>query len=151
MSKREARLIPIVLPALLVAAFAWPDVAGGQGKADRIQPGDRLFIHVANTLPGYPIHAVYRVEPSGKVALGPVYGRVAVAGGSLEDAEAKIQAHLGEIFRNPYASVTRYDPVANGGGGPDPVLALERRVQQLEEELRELRAALDALRKPKRE
>src|SRR3954468_17396831 len=138
-----SRRIAVVVSLILLS----PDVAPAQGKADRVQPGDRLFIHVANTLPNFPSQPVFRGEPGGKVALGPGYGRVAVAGGTLEDAESKIQAHLSEsILRMPYTSVTRYDPVAHGGVSADQGAALERRVQQLEEEVRELRAALEGLR-----
>src|SRR5262249_38502403 len=100
--------------AALVAFAALPCASRGQGatdKEDRIQPGDRLNIHATNTLPGGPIQGVFRVEPSGKVALGPHYGRLQIKGQTLEEAEAAIHKHLQHFLREPAVSVTRYDPL----------------------------------------
>src|SRR5262249_12903711 len=44
----------------------------------RIQPYHFLTIHGLQSLPGRPLDGTYLVEPSGKVDLGPGYGRVAV-------------------------------------------------------------------------
>ncbi len=109
-------------------------------KADRIRPGDLLKVDVANTLPQEPISGVFQVEPSGKVALGPNYGRVDIKGLTLEEAEAAINKHLADVLRNPRSSVTRPLPEA-------PNKELERRVQQLENEVRQLRSLVEELRK----
>jgi len=82
----------------------------------RIKVGDRLYIRVPDALPNNPIQGGYRVEPSGKVPLGPSYGRVAVSGLTPEEAEAKIRDHLARLLRDrdPQVSVTWYDPVVHG-------------------------------------
>jgi hypothetical protein len=102
---------------------------------ERIQPGDRLRISVNNTLPAQPINGVYRVEPSGKVALGPAYGRVRVKGMTLEEAEAAIRDSLARLVKEPQVLVTCEDSPAD-----ERIQALERRVRRLEEEVRDLRA-----------
>lgn len=78
-----------------------------------IRVGDRLYVHVADTLPNQPIKGVYKVEPSGKVPLG-AYGRVLVAGLTPEAAEARVREHLASIIKNPSVSLTWYDPIAHG-------------------------------------
>jgi RNA polymerase sigma-70 factor (ECF subfamily) len=116
-------------------------------KADRIKPGDRIYIHVIPSLPDNPIRAMYEVDANGKVALGPGYGRVIVDDLTLEDAEAEIQLHLSEIIKNPAVTVSRTAPIpVTEGSNPQ----LERRLQQLEKEVRALRAALDELQKKPR-
>jgi hypothetical protein len=120
-----------------------------EDKEDRIRPGDRLFIEASNTLPNLPIKGVFRVEASGKVALGSAYGRVAVMGLTPEQAEAVLLRHLGMYLRDPQVLVTRYDALTNGESAGQGQ-ALERRVQQLEEEVRALRAALEKLQKQRR-
>jgi RNA polymerase sigma factor (sigma-70 family) len=120
-----------------------------KGQEDRIRPGDRLFIEASNTLPNAPVKGVYRVEPSGKVALGFAYGRVAVLGMTPEQAESVLLRHLRAYLRDPQVAVTRYDALTHGAGaGQGP--PLERRVQQLEEEVRALRAAIDKILKQRR-
>ena len=111
-------------------------------KDDRIRPGDLLDIRVPDTLPNAPIQAVFQVEASGKVALGAPYGRVEVKGLTLEEAEAVIRKHLAKALRDPVVSVTRPVPAHS---------ELERRVQQLEMEVRTLRALVEELRKKARD
>ncbi|HVC99489.1 MAG TPA: M56 family metallopeptidase [Pirellulales bacterium] len=74
---------------------------------DRIATGDLLKIQVLNTLPGHPIEGVYKVEASGKVALGPKYKRVVVVGVTLEEAEEITTEYLRTILEDPVVSVTR--------------------------------------------
>src|SRR5579864_2067911 len=113
-------------------------------KADKIKPGDRIYICVIPSLPDNPIRAIYEVESSGKVALGPAYGRVLVADMTLEEAERSIRETLSAIINKPKVSVGRAAPTpANEGANQE----LERRIQQLEKEVRALRSALDALQK----
>jgi RNA polymerase sigma factor (sigma-70 family) len=137
-----------------------PPAGGGQGAAngkaasgppantgivaDRIQPGDRLRIEATNTLAEAPVKGVFQVEPGGTVNLGPHYGRVRVSGQTLEGAEAVLRDHLGKLVRNTQVSVSRYDPLTDGGPSD-----LEGRVRKLEEEVRALRAAVERLQKQK--
>ncbi len=119
-----------------------------KAKADKIKPGDRIYIYVSPSLPDNPIRAMYEVEASGKVALGPGYGRVMVADMTPEEAEAAIQKYLANFIKNPGVSVSRKPPTpVTEGANPE----LERRVQQLEKEVRALRAALDELQKKPRD
>jgi hypothetical protein len=107
---------------------------------DLIEPGQRLQIRAAGTLPTDPIDAVYRVEPAGTIALGPTYGRVQVSGQTLEEAEQTIRNHLTRLLRDPHVSVTRYDPLAD-----DQIRALEGRVRLLEDDVRKLQATVKKL------
>jgi RNA polymerase sigma factor (sigma-70 family) len=111
-------------------------------KEDRIRPGDLLNIHASGTPGTNDIKGVYQVEASGKVALGPGYGRVNINGLTLEEAEGVIQKHLSKLLREAGAFVTR--PVPDNPG-------LQRRVRDLENEVRELRSNVDDLRKKLRE
>jgi len=117
-------------------------------KADKIKPGDRIYIYVSPSLPENPIRAIYEVEASGKVAFGPGYGRVLVADMTPEEAEAAIQKSLAAVIKKPEVSVSRKPPTPiTEGVNPE----LERRVQQLEKEVRALRSALDELQKKPRD
>jgi RNA polymerase sigma-70 factor (ECF subfamily) len=119
-----------------------------KAKADKIKPGDRIYISVSPTLPDNPIRAVYEVEASGKVALGPGYGRVIVADMTPEQAEAAIKKSLADVLKKPEVSVSRKAPTpVSEGANPE----LERRVQQLEKEVRTLRSALEELQKKPRD
>lgn len=126
---------------ILASGLAAQDKKDGP---DIIRPGDRLHIHVVGTFRDLPIKGIYRVEPSGKVALGPIYGRVKVAGSTLEDAEKKIIAKLEDLLEDPAACVTRYDPTLTAEGA-DPTL--ERQIRLLQEEVQALRLLLEELRK----
>ncbi|VTR99928.1 sigma-70 family rna polymerase sigma factor : RNA polymerase sigma factor, sigma-70 family OS=Singulisphaera acidiphila (strain ATCC BAA-1392 / DSM 18658 / VKM B-2454 / MOB10) GN=Sinac_2507 PE=4 SV=1: Sigma70_r2: Sigma70_r4_2: Poly_export [Gemmata massiliana] len=108
---------------------------------DRIKPGDRLTIRVRNGVPDEPIDGQFEVEASGKVPLGPIYGRIKVSGLTLEEAEDVILKYLQKDLRQPLVSVTRYNPPEGR--------VLELRVQQLEREVRELRSLVEELRKQK--
>jgi uncharacterized protein YceH (UPF0502 family) len=84
------------------------------------------------------------MRSSGKVALGPGYGRVFVADMTPEEAEAAIKKSLAAFIKKPEVSVSRRAPTPiTEGVNPE----LERRVQQLEREVRALRSALDELQK----
>jgi hypothetical protein len=119
-----------------------------QGKPaagpDVIRPGDRLRIIVRGALQDDPIQGVHTVEASGKVALGPLYGRVKLDGLTLEKAEQAVQDHLSKILKSPLVSITRYDA---GVGDNDRLRALERRVQDLENEVKLLRTTAEKLQK----
>jgi polyhydroxyalkanoate synthesis regulator phasin len=65
-----------------------------------------------------------------------------------EEAEAAIQKSLKNLIKDPGVSVSRKPPTpVTEGANPE----LERRVQQLEKEVRALRSALDELQKKPRD
>lgn len=115
-------------------------------REDRIRPGDLLNISVSPNLRNAPINGLFQVEPSGKVPLGSLYGRVEIKGLTLEEAEGKLQKRLARFIKDPSVLITR--PISKPGG-TDP--ELERRVQQLEKEVRALRSAVEELRKKPRD
>jgi protein involved in polysaccharide export with SLBB domain len=71
-----------------------------------IGPADLLRINVANAFADSPIDSAYVVEPMGTVALGPIYGRVNVAGMSVLEAEEAIKEQLAKLFEDPQVQVT---------------------------------------------
>ena len=136
------------LATFCVAADLFAQGAPAPSKAERvpdlIKPGDRLFIHVTNTLPDLPIRGVFRVEPSGKVALGAAYQRVVLAGMTLEGAEGEIRKVMATFVREPSVMVIRHDPI---GQTQESEPALERRLRQVEEQVRALQAEVEKLRR----
>ena len=70
-------------------------------------PVTACSIHATGTLPSESVRGTFLVEPSGKVALGPVYGRVEVQGLTLEAAEAVVRKHLSAWLKSTAVSVTR--------------------------------------------
>jgi beta-lactamase regulating signal transducer with metallopeptidase domain/protein involved in polysaccharide export with SLBB domain len=72
----------------------------------RIAPLDSIRISVMGAGPDAPIQGQYWVEQGGTVALGPAYGRVKVAGMTIEDAEKALLVHLREYLRDPKVQVT---------------------------------------------
>lgn len=70
-----------------------------------IQPLDVLQIVVVGTLLGQDIAGQFAVAPGGTIDLGPAYGKVTVAGQSVEDARSTIDKHLRRILREPEVSV----------------------------------------------
>lgn len=161
-SARGAFFGGIALGVFMTVLLAWPLGAHSQAakeaaaprpaeKPDLIQPGDRLRIYLANSLPSAPLCGVFRVEHSGKVSLGPDYGgRVQLKGLTLEQAEVAIQKHLRRMVKEPQVEVIRYDPVV-GTGGPGRAPSLEERIGRLEEEVRALRTAIEELPKKLRD
>jgi RNA polymerase sigma factor (sigma-70 family) len=118
-------------------------------QEDVIEAGDRLFIEVAGTPPEAPIKGVFRVEAGNTIALGAFYGRIRVKGATLSEAEDAIRVNLAKILKEPHVMVTRYDPLAGGGGGAGTDAATERRLLRLEEEVRQLRADVEKLQRKK--
>jgi polysaccharide export outer membrane protein len=72
----------------------------------RIEALDILQILVLGALPDSPIAGPFAVDPGGTVDLGPAYGKVPVAGMTIEQATQAIDAHLRGILRAPQVSVT---------------------------------------------
>ena len=120
-----------------------PKAAPAAKVDDRIKPGDRLHIKARNVFEIDPIDGVFVVEARGTVALGPTYGgRVQVEGLTPEQAEGPVQKQLRMYARNAEVLITRAGPPPE-----DKVIQLEKRVQLLEQEVLELRAAVRELRK----
>ena len=102
--------------------------------AYRIKPGDCVHISALGTMADAPIDGVYRVEPSGKVNLGPAYKRVQLKGMTLVEAEAAIRKHLEKMpLRKPMVAVTMFGwktrrvalPTAAYRIGPGELLKIE--------------------------
>jgi len=66
---------------------------------------DVLQIQVIGTLLDQPIDGYYMVEAEGVVNLGPAYGKVRVAGLTIEEITQVITEHLSLILRAPEVSV----------------------------------------------
>ena len=71
-----------------------------------IGPLDVLNIQAIGTLLDQPIGGFFLVEPDGRVALGPAYGRVDVNGLTMEQAEQKITQQISKIVTGPSVQVT---------------------------------------------
>ena len=63
-----------------------------------LQSLDVLQVVVCNTIPEQPIAGFFQIDSSGRVALGPTYGAVEVAGKSIIEATDAIRKHLGQIL-----------------------------------------------------
>ena len=92
--------------AITVAGASVEDNEFTPEQLPTIQSGDILAISVLGTMLESPIRGRYRVEPSGKVALGAPYGRVSVGGLNVEEAEDAITLFLKRLLQEPYVSVT---------------------------------------------
>jgi polysaccharide export outer membrane protein len=66
-----------------------------------VQPLDALLIEGTNLLPTDPIAGVFGVDTDGSVNFGLVYGKVQVAGLTLEEAKAAIEKQLRTIVKKP--------------------------------------------------
>lgn len=72
----------------------------------RISPQDTLQIRAVGTTADNPINGYYIVEPGGAVELGPGYGKVNVAGLSLDEATEVVETQLRRTLKQPQVSVT---------------------------------------------
>jgi beta-lactamase regulating signal transducer with metallopeptidase domain len=80
-------------------------------ESHRLAAFEVIQIDVAGTPPDGPITGQFTIELEGTVALGPLYGRVAVKGQTVREAEATIEKHLKEILRDPKVQVTLPRPL----------------------------------------
>jgi protein involved in polysaccharide export with SLBB domain len=72
---------------------------------------DVLSLRAIGVLPApNDLAGLFRVEPTGTLALGPAYGRVQVKGLTLEEAEKAIEKKLRETFIKPEVQVTLVRP-----------------------------------------
>jgi hypothetical protein len=109
---------------------------------ERIRPGDRLQIWAKNDFETSPATGLYLVERGGTVTLGPTYGgRVKVEGLTIEEAEATLQKHM-RLYAKKVEVTASFSITMT-----ELESKLERRVQQLEQEVLELRAAIRELQK----
>ncbi len=98
----------------------------------RIDIYDVLQIRAMGTLLDQPIDGFFLVEGEGIVTLGPAYGRVHVAGMTVEEAGAVITARLRQILSKPEVSVqlarTAGTPPVSGEYlvGPDGTINLRQ-------------------------
>jgi beta-lactamase regulating signal transducer with metallopeptidase domain/biopolymer transport protein ExbD len=66
----------------------------------RLGPGDTLQVRALGVLPDQPVDGPFVVEDEGTIALGPLYGRVDVAGLSVREAEAAVLKSLTESLKD---------------------------------------------------
>jgi polysaccharide biosynthesis/export protein len=71
----------------------------------RIDIYDVLQVRVIGTLLDQPIDGFFLVEGDGIITLGPAYGRVHVAGMTVEEASATIRQKLEAVLQRPEVSV----------------------------------------------
>jgi protein involved in polysaccharide export with SLBB domain len=71
----------------------------------RVKPGQVLRIWAMPSLPGAGISGPYVVDPDGNVVLGPEYGKVRVAGLTLDQATDAISLHLARVIKAVAVSV----------------------------------------------
>lgn len=71
-----------------------------------IETFDALGIRVEGTPPDAPILGAFTVDPQGRIDLGPDYGKVAVKGLTIDEAQTAITRYLSQILNQPQVSVT---------------------------------------------
>ncbi|HEY6564781.1 MAG TPA: polysaccharide biosynthesis/export family protein, partial [Pirellulaceae bacterium] len=71
---------------------------------------DTLQIVGSGTLPEQPLAAVFEVDSSGQVDLGPGYGVVKIQGLTLDEASDAIARQLRGVLQSPQVSVTLIQP-----------------------------------------
>jgi beta-lactamase regulating signal transducer with metallopeptidase domain/protein involved in polysaccharide export with SLBB domain len=89
-----------------------------------IAPGDLLKVSVTGVQVEDPIGDTFLVEPGGTIALGPQYGRVKVAGITLEQAEQVTRDHFKDKFANPLVQITLGGWQQNGTTAAGPAESL---------------------------
>src|SRR5262249_37944178 len=67
----------------------------------RIEALEGLLLQAAKPLPGEPISGPYVVTPEGTINLGFSYGSVRVQGLTLDQVQAAIRKHLGQVLTQP--------------------------------------------------
>jgi len=71
----------------------------------RIDTYDLLLIRATGTLMDAPINNYYLVDEEGVVDLGPAYGKVRIAGLTIEEATTVTRQYLEQILRQPEVSI----------------------------------------------
>ena len=70
-----------------------------------VHPFDTLDIRAVRTLIDQPISGTFKVDASGRVALGPSYGKVVLTGLTVDEATAAVEQQLKRILKNPAVSL----------------------------------------------
>ncbi len=141
MPTAEGRSEPKTNPKADTKANPKSDTKADPKRAnDLIRPGNLLLFRATNVFETHPLDGLYVVESGGTVVLGPTYGgRIKIDGLTVEQAEEAIQKQIRNFATRAVVIISRV---------PDePVEKLERRVQLLEQEVLELRAAIRELQK----
>jgi polysaccharide export outer membrane protein len=75
-----------------------------------LEPLDAVFLSVSNVDPSYPIEkGIYQVEPEGTLNLGLNYGKIGVAGLTVDEIKEKMEQELkGLGFKNAMVNVSLY-------------------------------------------
>ncbi len=98
----------------------------------QLHAGDTLMLTVSNTMPDEPIAGIFPIEPGGVIQLGFSYGKVEVAGLTVNQARDLITTHLRRVLRDPFVSLSLRDVagVQRISGehmvGPDGMITLGR-------------------------
>lgn len=71
-----------------------------------IEPFDGLLIRVTNAFQDEPIANAYPVSPDGTVDLGPTYGKVAVVGLRIDEAQDAVREQLSKVLEDPQVSLS---------------------------------------------
>jgi polysaccharide biosynthesis/export protein len=71
----------------------------------RIDTYDLLMIRATGTILDAPINEYYLVDDEGSVNLGPAYGKVRIAGLTIDEATTVTTQFLQQILREPYVSI----------------------------------------------
>jgi polysaccharide biosynthesis/export protein len=72
----------------------------------RIESLDVLQVIATGTATGADIAGQVSVDPGGRIDLGPAYGKVKVAGLSIDEAREKVLKHLSATLQDPDVSIT---------------------------------------------
>ncbi len=78
-----------------------------------LSSGDSVKVIATGVYPDQPIDDVYRIEPTGAIALGPIYGRIKIAGLTPIEAEQKVQKLLETILTDVRVQITLYQKAVN--------------------------------------
>jgi beta-lactamase regulating signal transducer with metallopeptidase domain/protein involved in polysaccharide export with SLBB domain len=97
---------PLVSVSLAGWVTRWLDDPGLKAPY-HVKPLHLMKVRVSGTDPNQPLGGEFLIEPSGKINLGPSYGRVALGGLTLEEAQEAVEKHLKNLgYRLPKVSVT---------------------------------------------
>jgi RNA polymerase sigma factor (sigma-70 family) len=110
-------------------------------KDDKIRPGDILDLVADAVFEVAPLDGPYTVNKAGKIDIDARYGEpVKVEGLTIEEARAKLETQLRLYARKAKVSLKRHVPSTDIG-------VLEMRLEKVEQEVKELREAIQNLRK----
>ena len=110
-------------------------------KDDKIRPGDVLYVSAEYDFEGVRLAGLYVVTPAGYIELDEKYGDpIKVKGLASKEAQKKLETQVRLYAKKAIVSLVRIDSSTDLG-------VLETRLWKVEEEVKELRAAIDKLRK----